>query len=109
MVPEYRTCEHDLYFAQHRVLLMTWFLFQVVTQRPVTWCDDPDMAVSYIGNYNWSHVNATVSVKIEGTDGVFVALRYLLGEFLAKYRVILKIRSYKMLVRPFGASSLLIA
>ena len=35
------------------------------------------MGVTYIGNYAWSNVNVTVDVKIEGSAGVFVALRYL--------------------------------
>ena len=50
-------------------------MFQVVTERPLTWCDDPDHGVSVIGDYNWSSVNVSVSAKIEETAGVFVALR----------------------------------
>ena len=48
---------------------------QVVTQRPLTWCDDPDHGITVIGNYEWSAINVSVSAKIENVDGVFIALR----------------------------------
>nr|CAB3248156.1 galactocerebrosidase [Phallusia mammillata] len=52
-----------------------WTLRQVVTARPVTWCDDPDLGFTVIGDYSWSNVAVSVDVKPEDTYGVFVALR----------------------------------
>ncbi|CAK8686172.1 unnamed protein product [Clavelina lepadiformis] len=50
-------------------------LRQVVTQRPLTWCDDPNLGFTVVGDFTWSHVAVNISAKIEGTLGVFVALR----------------------------------
>ena len=46
-----------------------------MTERPVTWCDDPSSTLTLLGDYNWSDLNVTVQVKAEETSGVFVALR----------------------------------
>jgi len=47
----------------------------VVTERPLTWCDDSDSPISVIGDFYWSSLNVSVSMKAESSDGVFIALR----------------------------------
>uniref|UniRef100_H2YEX4 Galactocerebrosidase n=1 Tax=Ciona savignyi TaxID=51511 RepID=H2YEX4_CIOSA len=48
---------------------------QVVKQRPVTWCSDPDQTITVIGNYQWKTISVSVSIKSESTYGAFVAIR----------------------------------
>lgn len=48
---------------------------QVVTSRPITWCDDSDSPITLIGDYSWNDVNVTADVLLEESQGVFIALR----------------------------------
>ncbi|XP_002122521.2 galactocerebrosidase [Ciona intestinalis] len=52
-----------------------WTFRQVVEERPVTWCSDPNQTITVIGNYKWSHITVEVSIKSESTYGAFVAMR----------------------------------
>nr|CAB3248136.1 galactocerebrosidase [Phallusia mammillata] len=52
-----------------------WTLQQVVTIRPVTLCDDPNLGITMIGDYKWSNVAVSVQIKLQDAKGAFVALR----------------------------------
>ncbi|XP_053553556.1 galactocerebrosidase isoform X1 [Bombina bombina] len=55
----------------------TFTFRQVVNQRPITWVNDPDQAISFIGDFTWSNVTVTCDIYIETpeTGGVFIAAR----------------------------------
>ncbi|XP_077992029.1 galactocerebrosidase-like [Glandiceps talaboti] len=53
---------------------------QMVTQRPVVWCNDSNSPTSVIGNYTWTNVNVSSDVYIEDNNGgVLLAARVSAG------------------------------
>ena len=61
---------------------------KVVTKRPITWCDDPDVAVSYFGGVTSQYINVTVTMKSETSSGVFVGVRFVnLSAFVNIFKI----------------------
>ncbi|XP_065883911.1 galactocerebrosidase-like isoform X2 [Dysidea avara] len=46
---------------------------QVITQRPITWCNDADQPISIIGDVTWKNVNASINAMLIDDGGLFLA------------------------------------